>query len=1775
MSLQISSRFDPDSIRHAELHESSACFMRNPGLFDHSFFNLSPREARQIDPIHRILLMVSHEALQAIGYSDSDSNKRIGTFFGQATDDWRESHIRQDIDVFYVGAGMRAFAPGRLHYHYKWEGPSYSIDTACSSSLTALDLAFKALESGDCDLAIVGGGNLCSALPMFKGLAKGRFTSRTGPCKTFCATADGYCRGEAVGVVILQRAADAIREKTPIHAIIASVSTNHSAQASSITHPHTGAQQSLMLTALDRAGLASSDIDYVELHGTGTQAGDSAEIESVSSVFNGAERRITPLYIGAVKSNIGHCEAAAGVVSLIKAVLMLQNNIIPPHCGIKTVINAKFAERVGQSLKIPDAALPFQIKDRPRSIMINNFNATGGNTTLVLRDAATADQLLVSDPRSHFPLVVSGHSLTSFRGNVLRLKKYLASVSALHTASLSYSTTSRVQHHRYRRSITVRDNTDIFAELDKVSGSPQKVDLNDTPAIVFVFAGQGTMKQGLATELYNTSPFFRRTLQGFEILCHNLALPSFIHVLFPESMVKQAGRSQVQLHLAIVAIELALARLWQKWGAQPSFTIGHSIGEYVALCVAGVLSEADMFSLVGERARLLEELCETGAYSMLATQASSDVVLQSFRDLNIDNCSICCYNSAGSVTIGGPKKSLQSLNEYFAAQKVKTTLLDVDYAFHSANVEPLVSDLRRFAKNIQFQPPKVPVLSTLLGEEISTANIFDSSYIVDHTRHPVMFVHALKCCSAITKQSQNQKTIWLELGPGNPSCLPMIRSTFQTQAQLLTLPTLTTYTSNWCSLVGSLSRCFEAAVDIDWPGFHRDYEQGLCFLDLPKYAFDLQEFWIAPGNDHKASDNPGQQGKLDTLLHTLDHYSAGQTSIEASFHTLLRDPFVFETISGHLVMGMPLCPSSVYCLAALRAAWYIIAEQADTFPETRQMGLTMSEMNIRRPLIVYESDDRMMMVAAKCQLASDQIEVTLSSKEPTGSINEHAKCSLRLQPLGSWHSEWSRYNFLVRSRVKQLQDSRSKGLISLTKPVIYRLFSHVVAYSRPFQGLQHVILDTATNEAVAEVELDGSPVGTDDYSLYFIDALVHFAGFILNNGIEDELHAYISDGWSDIRLPENVDLSKKYTLYTRLTLNAGQDKYSSDVYALLDDKIIAVCNGLRFNKMKKQLLQKTLHRKLPRHKEESESLDGAQKSSDAFTSTVPNFHSLSNNQVGELDENIRDIIAKQTGIPGHRLQNVTVLREIGLPSTMISSVLHKIQDAVNVSISEQAKYVKTYVELKAFTIAAALMNTSRQDSIKRARSPSSRPPEEDTVGRSTTRTPLKPDGSHVLSIISRHTGASEDTLRQVDRLSELGVDSILGFEIINELSDLTGNELPSSFLHQYPTIQALLSAFGTSNKHSLSRTALPLTNEEDSQSFAEGTSSSSVSTHAPTTSNPGSAEARSSGTSLAGKDEPRSVDLNVPQLTERQDQVICEDSQDPKTLISPLRLIHGESDSHQHHQSPLFLFPTGNGRVNSFMRFPPPKSSVPVYCAESPFIEKPNDPSHTISNVAVSFKAAVRRRQPFGPYLLAGYSLGGFYAFEVARLLLVEGEIIKRLVIIDCPSPLPPPADTFHWFGGDALTMIGLMDDHLKQYRENAKKEIPPFPAEMYEHNAASTRVYYLHKPTPFDNRKPEKIYLIWATNGAQEEQAPRCIAEQKLLEQVAVQDRDDFIQQRRRQADHEWNHRPRTDFGYRGWDEWLGSDVEMDVLEGTHLNLLIEPRVSLPHTHNYFMHNG
>lgn len=913
------------------------CWVENAGLFDAKFFHLSPREAPQVDPAQRLALMTAYEAIEQAGIvpdsTPSTKKDRVGVFYGVTSNDWMETNSSQNIDTYMIPGGNRAFIPGRVNYFFKFSGPSYSTDTACSSSLASMHSACNSLWRGDVDTAIVGGTNILTNPDFTAGLDRGHFLSRTGNCKSFDDTADGYCRGEGVVTLILKRYEDAIADKDPIHGFILSAYTNHSADAESITRPHGGAQKAILNKLLYDTGTNAYDVSYVEMHGTGTQAGDAEEMRSVLDIFapqEAAQIRTEdqPLYLGSVKANIGHGEAASGVSSLAKVLLMMKNNTIPPHCGVKTKLNTKFPSHMAShNVRIAKGPTAWpRSSNGSRKVILNNFSAAGGNSALILEDAPPSQSLeaVDADPRTHHVVAISAKSVMSLQGNIDSLLQHIEDSSPANMAlpALSYTTTARRIHHMFRIMVSGSTIADIKAQLiEAKAGANTTQRVRTTPNLIFAFTGQGSQYSGMGKDLYQNFSSFRCDLDRYDQLAQNLGFPPFVQVI-TNSCRPLEDYSPVVIQIATTCLEMALGRLWKSWGVTPRAVVGHSLGEYAALYIAGVLSECDTIYLVGQRAKLLEEYCTPNTHSMLAVKAPLGVV-QNF--LAGSDCEIAAINGPEDTVLSGENRNVKQIQGILTSQKIKSTFLKVPYAFHSSQVEPILQKVDLTASKVKASDPKVPVICGTTASIVKQSKIFNPKYFARHCRQLVNMLGAIQ--SAKQQGIVDEASIMVEVGP-QPIVSKMFNSSLQ--ANMSILPSLQRGVDNWKLLGSALTTLYTRGVDIHWREYHRDFHSSQRVLELPSYNWELKNYWIQYKNDWSLYKGEAPNGGLSspkttrlaplqvlqepvlqklesTTIHRIleenINYKTGKLVVEADISRSDLNPLV----KGHKVNGIPLC----------------------------------------------------------------------------------------------------------------------------------------------------------------------------------------------------------------------------------------------------------------------------------------------------------------------------------------------------------------------------------------------------------------------------------------------------------------------------------------------------------------------------------------------------------------------------------------------------------------------------------------------------------------------------------------------------------------------------------------------------------------------------------------------------------------------------------------------------------------------------------------------------
>ena len=746
-----------------------------------------------------------------------------------------------------------------------------------------------------------------------------------GNCNTFDDGASGYCRADAVGSVVLKRLEDAQADNDPIFGIIAGAATNHCGHTDSITRPHEGDQASLFARVLRHANVNPLDISFIEMHGTGTQRGDATEMNSVLSTFAPDRERVPhyPLYIGTAKPNIGHSEAASGVCSLIKVLIMMKKNVIPPHIGIKTKINRNFPLDLGErNVNIALQPVPWHRTDSvsgKRSVFLNNFNSTGGTTVVLLEDVPLPKSNVTGeDNRTIHIVTVTAKCATSWARNIDAMINFLGHNANTSLPALSYTTTARRMHYSHRTIVSGSDVESVREAL-KIKATDSDVrrvpDSSKIPGVVFVFNGQGSAYTGIGKTLYENVAHFKSDIQRFDHIAQQQGFPSFIPLVDGSATNKETEKP-VLAHLALTCVQMALTRLWKSWGVVPMATIGHSLGEYAALYAVGTLTAGDVIYLVGTRAQLLSKHCSKDSNSMLAVKASLDVIK---NQLAGSSCEIACNNQPESHVLSGPRDAISTLKITLQSLGYHSVTLDIPYAFHSAQVDPILREFEAVAANVRFNAPSIPYMSPLLAKIVSDGGTLRASYLAQACRNVVNFQGALEAARA--SSIVDERTLWLEIG-SHTDCSSMIKHTLGEKST--TLASLKKNTDTWKSLTGTLESLYLNGIDIQWNEYHRDFKSSHSVIELPQYRWDLKNYWIEYKNNFCLSKgtNPAleQVGEAAPTQKTVPlHVSSSVQRILEEHNAVdvsnllaesdVHDPRLFSVFQGHKVNGVALCPS--------------------------------------------------------------------------------------------------------------------------------------------------------------------------------------------------------------------------------------------------------------------------------------------------------------------------------------------------------------------------------------------------------------------------------------------------------------------------------------------------------------------------------------------------------------------------------------------------------------------------------------------------------------------------------------------------------------------------------------------------------------------------------------------------------------------------------------------------------------------------------------------------
>ncbi|MFE7134699.1 type I polyketide synthase, partial [Streptomyces sp. NPDC057638] len=812
--------FDPDPDASGTSATRHGGFLAEAGAFDAGFFGISPREALAMDPQQRLLLETSWEALEDAGIDPASLRGRnTGVFIGASAQRYGMDAEDDGTEGYHLTGTSASVLSGRLSYVLGAEGPAVTIDTACSSSLVALHLAARSVGSGESTMALVGGAAVLATPEVFAEFSRQGGLSVDGRCKSFAAGADGTGWAEGVGVLVVQRLSDAVREGREVLAIVRGSAVNQDGASNGLTAPNGSAQQRVIREALASAGLSASEVDAVEAHGTGTVLGDPIEAEALLAAYG--QGRETPLRLGSVKSNLGHTQAAAGVTGVIKMVLALRHGVLP-----RTLHVDRPSERVqwdSGRVELLTEAVPWEANGRPRRAGVSAFGVSGTNAHVVIEEAPTRLPVPVpaATPGHLVPLVVSARSAGALRAQTTRLADHLESAEPDLAAVARSLATARTTTWERRAVALAEDPAEAVRALrDADRGGVVMGATAGDGGMGWLFAGQGAQRVGMGRELYEAFPVFA---EAFDTACVELdrALAGWVEHSVREVVFGDEGalRETVFAQAGLFAVEVAMAALLASWGVRPKVVVGHSVGELAAAHVAGVLTLADAVRLVAARGRLMQAL-PSGGVMVSVSVPEADVL-----PLLGDGVAVAAVNGPSSLVLSGEAGAVESVVSRLG---VEGRRLEVSHAFHSPLMEPMMAEFRQVAEGLVFSPPKIPLVSTVTGERLSDEEACSPEYWVNQVRATVRFADAVA--------NLNVGTV-LELGPGG--VLTNLAGALGVDAFALTRrnrPEVRT-------ALTAVGEVWARGADVDWTALTPDVPA----VKVPTTAFQHRNYWLASG----------------------------------------------------------------------------------------------------------------------------------------------------------------------------------------------------------------------------------------------------------------------------------------------------------------------------------------------------------------------------------------------------------------------------------------------------------------------------------------------------------------------------------------------------------------------------------------------------------------------------------------------------------------------------------------------------------------------------------------------------------------------------------------------------------------------------------------------------------------------------------------------------------------------------------------------------------------
>ncbi|MGW7824887.1 type I polyketide synthase [Streptomyces puniciscabiei] len=832
--------YDPDPDAAGSSYTRHGGFLKDADAFDAGFFGISPREALAIDPQQRLLLETSWEVFERAGIVPADvRGADVGVFSGVMFPEYGMRFLEargNELEGFLLPGNALSVASGRVAYELGLIGPAVTVDTACSSSLVAVHLAMQSLRSGECSLALAGGAALMSTPWIFVEFSRQRGLAADGRCKSFADGADGTGWAEGAGVLLLERLSDARRNGHPVLAVLRGSAVNQDGASNGLTAPNGRAQERVIRRALANAGVAAAEVDLVEAHGTGTRLGDPIEAGALLATYGQGRPEGRPLWLGSLKSNIGHSMAAAGVGGIIKAVLALRHRYLPKTLHVETPSHHVDWSSGAVELLVEGRA--WTQGDGPRRAGVSAFGISGTNAHVILEEAPPREQAddggqdsgTVGGP---VPWVLSGKSAAAVERQAAKLRDFAAADKGLDVADAGWSLVSSRTRFEHRAVVLGRGRDELLNGLTSLSAGEESAAVvrgtaRELGGTVFMFPGQGSQWVGMGRELYDTFPVFAQSLDACAAALAEWVDWSLLDVLRGAEGAPTLDRVDV-VQPALFSVMVSTAALWRSWGVEPAAVVGHSQGEIAAAHVCGALSLRDAAKIVALRSKALTDL--TGHGTMASVAQSAEVVEEAVAPWS-GRVSLSVVNGPRSVVVSGEPDAIEEFVEKMKAEGTQARRISVEYASHSHHVARVRTQVLEPLTDVSPKTSALPFCSTLYGEIIDTARL-NADYWYNNLRERVRFEESVR------RLAEDGFRVFIEMSP-HPVLTVPVQDIVEDLDDALVLSSSRRDRSEAEAVLGSLAELHVRGGAVDWDALFGTRRR----VDLPTYAFQRQRYWL-------------------------------------------------------------------------------------------------------------------------------------------------------------------------------------------------------------------------------------------------------------------------------------------------------------------------------------------------------------------------------------------------------------------------------------------------------------------------------------------------------------------------------------------------------------------------------------------------------------------------------------------------------------------------------------------------------------------------------------------------------------------------------------------------------------------------------------------------------------------------------------------------------------------------------------------------------------------